>query len=98
MKLAIVFLALSSIAFGQAIPDPKEVCSHSTKEYRHTSVKLKLEVYAEYHRAQKVDSGGRLICCEVDHLIPLELGGADTKANLWPQPYEPRPGAHEKDK
>ena len=28
---------------------------------------------------------------------PLELGGADGIANLRPQPYEPRPAAHEKD-
>lgn len=37
------------------------------------------------------------ICCELDHLIPLELGGSTAVANLWPQPYEPRPGAREKD-
>ena len=23
---------------------------------------------------------------ELDHLIPLAIGGADTAANLWPQP------------
>jgi hypothetical protein len=23
--------------------------------------------------------------CEIDHLVSLELGGADTMANLWPQ-------------
>lgn len=34
---------------------------------------------------------------ELDHLIPLELGGAITRANLWPEPWaEPR-GAHRKD-
>jgi hypothetical protein len=25
--------------------------------------------------------------CEVDHLISLEIGGANDRANLWPQPY-----------
>lgn len=25
--------------------------------------------------------------CEIDHLIPLKIGGANTKANLWPQSY-----------
>jgi hypothetical protein len=35
---------------------------------------------------------------ELDHLISLELGGCpDCDTNLWPQFYEPRPGAHEKD-
>ena len=36
---------------------------------------------------------------ELDHLISLELGGNPTSAqNLWPEPYAPTPGAHEKDK
>ena len=35
---------------------------------------------------------------ELDHLIPLELGGCpDCKANLWPQPKNLFPGAGEKD-
>jgi len=32
---------------------------------------------------------------EVDHLIPLELGGSNAIANLWP---EPAPGYHAKDR
>jgi hypothetical protein len=36
---------------------------------------------------------------EEDHLIALELGGNPrSPANLWPQPYSPAPGAHEKDR
>ena len=35
---------------------------------------------------------------EVDHLISLELGGSNDIANLWPEPADPRPGFHEKDK
>ncbi len=36
---------------------------------------------------------------ELDHLISLELGGNPTSpSNLWPEPYLPVPGAHEKDK
>jgi len=34
---------------------------------------------------------------EIDHLIPLELGGSNDLSNLWPQPYRPQPAAHEKD-
>ena len=26
--------------------------------------------------------------CEVDHLISLEIGGADDPRNLWPRPYD----------
>jgi hypothetical protein len=33
---------------------------------------------------------------ELDHFIPLELGGDNAPANLWPEPYTV-PGAHEKD-
>ncbi len=52
---------------------------------------MKARAYAEYGVTNIV---GRH---EVDHLISLELGGADVVENLWPQPYSPRPGAHEKD-
>ena len=35
---------------------------------------------------------------ELDHLIPLELGGAPRDpANLWPQPWAGTSGAHAKD-
>jgi hypothetical protein len=35
---------------------------------------------------------------ELDHLIPLELGGAPSDvANLWPEASDPAPGYHEKD-
>jgi hypothetical protein len=35
--------------------------------------------------------------CEVDHLIPLKIGGANTKANLWPQSYVGKMNAVHKD-
>jgi hypothetical protein len=60
---------------------------------RHVSESTKREVYEEYgvashHRGQY----------EVDHIISLELGGSNDIANLWPEPAEPKPGFHEKDK
>jgi hypothetical protein len=70
-----------------------EVChGGSTSQYRHTTAKEKAQVYQWYGVAKKPG-----VCCEVDHLISLELGGADEVENLWPQPYLPAPGAHEKD-
>jgi hypothetical protein len=35
----------------------------------------------------------------VDHLVSLEIGGANTVQNLWPQSYDTTPwNAHVKDK
>jgi hypothetical protein len=34
---------------------------------------------------------------EIDHLIPLELGGSNAVANLWPEPYDSPYGATQKD-
>jgi hypothetical protein len=43
-------------------------------------------------------TGQRLADYELDHLIPLELGGAPSDAaNLWPQPWAGDHNAHEKD-
>ncbi len=53
----------------------------------------KNQVYAEYGIASHTTGE-----YEVDHLISLELGGSNDIANLWPEPAEPRPGFHEKDK
>lgn len=73
-----------------------DVCSGgSTKQYRDTTAAMKRQVYFEYSAEPRkgICTGG----CEVDHLISLELGGADDVANLWPQPSQPKPGFHEKD-
>jgi hypothetical protein len=34
---------------------------------------------------------------QVDHLIPIELGGDNDSTNLWPQPHDPPHGSAEKD-
>lgn len=74
--------------------DKNEVCSTRTKKFRLTTAAMKKQVCAEYG-VKDCPHEGRL---EIDHLIPLELGGADTLKNLWVQPANPRPGFHEKDK
>lgn len=77
--------------------DVQEIChGGSTKQFRNTTQAMKNEVYKEYgaKRKQGICTGG----CEVDHLISLEIGGADDVKNLWPQPSQPKPGFHEKDK
>lgn len=41
--------------------------------------------YSEYGIPHPADNQGANQVCELDHLIPLELGGADTLDNIWPQ-------------
>src|SRR3979490_725047 len=76
----------------KAICDPK----FRTKPFRLTTQAMKDHVYKVYgvDRNKGMCKGG----CEVDHRIPLELGGLDDERNLWPQPSQPVPGFHEKDK
>jgi len=63
--------------------DLSKICQPGyTRTVRHTSGALKRKVYAEY--GIKRDSGRY----EIDHLIPLEVGGADVRANLWPESYD----------
>src|SRR5689334_22129421 len=50
-----------------------------------TSRAEKREVYKMYGIPRPFNNRGRNQMCEIDHLVPLELGGADTMANLWPQ-------------
>ncbi len=49
-----------------------------------SSVEEKMAVYRWYDTKRPKNSGARQTC-ELDHLIPLELGGADTLDNVWPQ-------------
>jgi hypothetical protein len=74
--------------------DKATVCrSGYSKTVRHTSGKLKAAIYREYGIDK---TSGHF---EVDHLISLELGGADNAANLWPQSYDTETwNAHTKDK
>jgi hypothetical protein len=53
---------------------------------------VKARIYTRYRATRKPG-----VCCEVDHLIPLELGGSNAVTNLWPEPYSPKAGAREKD-
>lgn len=59
---------------------------------RNVSTATKEMVYAAYGitRHQKGEY-------EVDHQIPLELGGSNDVANLWPEAANPTPGFHQKD-
>jgi hypothetical protein len=96
---AFLMIAAPAFADDPISPDPRltpgavlttdvaAICQPGyTKTVRHTSGKLKTAVYREYG----INRGhGRRY--EVDHLIPLELGGADVRENLWPESFDTQP-------
>ena len=108
-----VLLPNPAISPGMLRPDATEaqVCSTSTREFRHTTEAMKMEVYHAYgvephegicKATKHLSKEGKVHVesCEVDHIVSLELGGADDVRNLFPQPYNPPdgvPGAHAKD-
>jgi hypothetical protein len=50
-----------------------------------TSENDKGAMYGFYSLSRPTDNQGDNQACELDHLVPLELGGADTLDNIWPQ-------------
>jgi hypothetical protein len=88
---------------GDVFADAKadDVCTPGwAGEHRNVSEADRERVYSEYTDSARTclcAGSGYGRCCEVDHLIPLELGGSNDIKNLWPQPDMPRPGAGEKD-
>ena len=70
-----------------------------SKCIRNVNTTVKRSVYASYG----LDGNHTGYCdskqgCEIDHLISLELGGANDEKNLWPQPYQGEAmNAHVKD-
>ena len=73
--------------------DVREVCTTKTRTLRHDARRKKAEVLRRYGLSQ---ADAPLL--EMDHLIPLSLGGADTLANLWPEPWIGQWNASVKDK
>jgi hypothetical protein len=69
------------------------VCHRSTKERRRVSSEVHRLAFTEYGFTYPQPPGA----FEVDHLIPLELGGDNTISNLWPEAADPAPGFHQKD-
>jgi hypothetical protein len=66
------------------------ICHTSTRSRRQVSRELRRAAFTEYGLSPHQPPGSY----EVDHLIPLELGGSNELANLWP---ESAPGFHDKD-
>ncbi len=67
--------------------DMSVVCQRSTRERRHVSSEVHRRAFTDYGFAYPQPRGA----FEVDRLIPLELGGDNVIANLWPEAAEPNP-------
>jgi hypothetical protein len=109
LRCLIALLILASPVKAQtAVPDPAitpgavrttdvdEICSTGTKQLRHWDRQRDDRIMAEYGLP-----AGPHPDFEIDHLIPLGIGGADDGANLWPEPrrsIEPQWNAETKDR
>ena len=98
LNLRVISLALFVSSFCLAadlraqyglLPDPKLTpgrIAQSEKDLRGVDVEMEQKVFARYRLPWS-----RRAAYKIDHLIPLELGGADTIDNLWPQRLRARP-------
>ncbi|HEY2843919.1 MAG TPA: HNH endonuclease signature motif containing protein, partial [Bryobacteraceae bacterium] len=50
-----------------------------------TSATAKNATYEHYGITKPADNQGQNQTCELDHVVPLEMGGADSLDNIWPQ-------------
>jgi hypothetical protein len=104
---AMVMPGMTASSSPPIVPDPQltpgatlevtttDICVPGyTKKVRSVPAAVKQQVYAAYgiqHHAPRE--------YEIDHLIPLELGGSNAVKNLWPQSYQTQPwNAHVKDR
>ena len=57
-----------------------DICTGTTKTRRHVSPATRAKVLRDYNVSDAASVG-----MEMDHLVPLAIGGANTAKNLWPQ-------------
>ena len=93
-----IFILLSAPTYAAkqpALPDPimmpgavdpaaarDVICNGTTGARRHVSTATKAAVLAAYNIPDAESP-----FYEIDHLIPLAIGGANVVANLWPEPW-----------
>ena len=83
------FFATQVRAQESLLPNPKLTPGRialSEKDRRGVTVEMEQKVFARYRLPWSSRAAFK-----IDHLIPLELGGADTIDNLWPQRLRARP-------
>lgn len=82
-------LATSAQAGDDMLPNPKLTpgkVAQRDKERAGVTEQMERAVFDRYHILWR-----RRAEFKIDHLIPVELGGADTIDNLWPQSLSTRP-------
>jgi hypothetical protein len=108
---ALIFAALLTSSAARAdsgiLPDPiitpgavrttdvHEICANGTRELRHWSRERDDFILHKYGLPPSPHSD-----YELDHLIPLGIGGSDADTNIWPEPratIEPTWNAERKD-
>jgi hypothetical protein len=92
---------LALLVVGPRAPDPgltpgvarpltrAAICTTAWgRDRRHVTEAKKRDVARRYGlKRTDIKPRGKGPCCEFDHLIPRELGGADDVDNLWPQSW-----------
>jgi hypothetical protein len=105
--------AVAAIAFA-ASPDPMVPINELTPGVVASVDKAEVcglvdkRSYSRRHRSERHDKYRFLLAYgydvrqsarfQLDHRVPLELGGADVAANLWPEPWTGQMNAHDKDR
>lgn len=105
ISAAALFVTASGALAQAVVPDPTltpgsvrttnlgEICFEGTGQHRHRHDDM--AIMESYGLAPESRPE-----FEIDHLVPLELGGSDDLANLWPEPrisVEPEWNAERKD-
>ena len=90
ITLSVVFVLAAGVRAQEALlPNPKLTpgrIAQSDKDRGGVTVEMEQKVFARY----RLPWASR-VTFKIDHLIPLELGGADTIDDLWPQSLRARP-------
>ena len=96
MFLLVFALAAYASAQDALLPNPKLTPGRVAKRDKDrggVTLKMEQKVFARYRLPW-----ARRNEFKIDHLIPVELGGADTINNLWPQSLRTKPyGADRKE-
>ena len=92
---------VGAAAFAKTVPLPKAQLTPGAADARLTAAKLCAAQFTTRDERHVTQATKRRVCAaygirtgcpgrayEIDHLISIELGGAESPENLWPQPAD----------